>query len=159
MLLVSVVVVKNINVVVENKMVIILKRIPSNTRKKDIIEYLAPVLKGKVFQKTGAIEKIQMLALKNSQTEDIDLYGVVYIDSDEAAKRVIKKLNRKVFKGKNIAINEYINRSWHNDSRLNSLELGDKQQSKRKLDRRRSSLQKIKALSISFSSHDSFHRK
>lgn len=157
--LVLAVVVKNINVVVESNMIIILKRIPGNTRKKDIIEYLAPVLKGKVFQKPGVIEKIQMLALKNPQTEDVDLYGVVYIDSDEAAKRVIKKFNRKVFKGKNIAISEYVNRSWHNDSRLNSIEPSDAQQSKRKFDRRRASLQKIKALSVSFSSHDSFHRK
>lgn len=157
--LVFAVVVRNLNVVAESNMIIILKRIPEHTRKKDIVEYIEPALKGKIFQKSGVIERVQIQTSKNDQTKRIDFYGIVHIDSDEAANRVIKKFNRKVFQGKNVAISEYHNRSWHNDPRLNPLDPGDELKSKRKFDRRHSSLKNTKIQSVDFSSHESFHRK
>jgi len=140
-------------------MIIILKRIPKHTRKKDIVDYLAPILKGKIFQNPGIIERVQIGVSKNYQTKRIDFYGIVYIDSDEAANRVIKKFNRKIFLGKNIAISEYHNRFWDNDPRISLFEPGDELKSQRKFDRRRSRLKETKAPSVDFSSHESFHRK
>jgi RNA recognition motif-containing protein len=157
--LVLAVVVRNLNVVAESNMIIILKRIPEHTRKKDIVDYIEPILKGKMFQKSGVIERVQIQTSKNYQTKRIDCYGIVYIDSDEAANRVIKKLNRKVFQGKNITISQYHHRSWHNDPRFNPLDPGDELKSKRKFDRRYSNLKNSKVQPIDFSSHESFHRK
>ncbi len=157
--LVLVVVVKNLSVVVASKMIIILKRIPENTKKIDIIEYLSPVIKGKIFQKTGVIEKVQIQALKDPQSHSIEFHGIVTINSDEAANRVIKKFNRKVFKGKNIAISEYHNRSWRNDRRINSPNDDEDLKSKRKFDRRRSDLKRKNTSVVSYTSHESFHRK
>lgn len=84
----------------ESNMIIILKRIPEYTRKKDIVDYLEPVLKGKIFQKSGVIERVQIQTSKNYQTKHIDFYGIVYIDSDEAANRVIKNSTGRFFKVK-----------------------------------------------------------
>lgn len=138
------VVVKNLSGVVVNKMIIILKRIPENTKNADIIEYLRPVIKGKIFQKTGVIKQVRIKALKDPQTHIIEIYGLVVIDSDEVANRVIKKLNRKVFKGKNIAVSEFHIRSWQIDRRILQ-DLPDKDfKSKRVVDRRRFSLKEKK---------------
>jgi hypothetical protein len=157
--LVPAVVVKNLSVVVVSKMIIILKRIPENTKKTDIIEYLSSVIKGKIFQKPGVIERVQIKALKDPKTHTIEFYGLVVIDSDEVADRVIKKFNRKVFKGKNIAVTEFHTRSWQNDRRI-LLDLPDKDfKSKRVVDRRRFSLKEKKTSIVSYTSHESFHRK
>ncbi|MCF6203686.1 MAG: RNA-binding protein [Methylococcaceae bacterium] len=140
-------------------MIIILKRIPENTKKADIIEYLDPVIKGKIFQKTGVIEQVQIKALKDPQTHTIEFYGLVVIDYDEVADRVIKKFNRKVFKGKNIAVSEFHIRSWQNDRRILQ-DLPDKNfKSKRVVDRRRFSLKEKKTSIGSYTSQQSFHRK
>jgi len=138
------VVVKNLNVVVASKMIIILKRIPENTKKAEIIEYLSPVIKGKIFQKTGVIEQVQIKVFKDPQTHNLEFYGLVVIDYDEVAERVIKKINRKVFKGKNIAVSEFHIRSWQIDRRILQ-DLPDKDfKSKRVVDRRRFSLKEKK---------------
>ncbi|MCK5830334.1 MAG: RNA-binding protein [Methylococcales bacterium] len=140
-------------------MIIVLKRIPEDTKKRDIVDYLEIVLKGKLFQKSGVIEHIQILTHENYRTKKIDFYGIVNIDSEDAANRVIKKFNRKAFNGKNIAISEYHDRSWHNDARIGSFEFNGGLKSKRKIDRRRSTLKTVQGSAVGFSSHESFHRK
>ncbi len=140
-------------------MIVILKRIPENTQKVDIIDYLSPVIKGKVFQKPGVIERVQIKALKDPQTHTIEFYGLVVIDSDEVADRVIKKFNRKVFKGKNIAVTKFHTRSWQNDRRI-LLDLPDKDfKSRRVVDRRRFALKEKKTEAVSYTSQENFHWK
>ncbi len=140
-------------------MIIILKRIPENTIKADIIEYLSPTVKGKVFQKAGVIERILIKAIKDPKTHIVEYHGIVVIDSEDVANRVIKKFNRKVFKGKNIAISQYHKRSWQNDHRLEADLNSDGLKSKRKFDRRRFGLKEKKTSSVSYTSQESFHRK
>lgn len=123
-------------------MIIILKRIPEQTKKRDIVEFFKPALKGKFFQKSGMIESIKILVLQDSITKALEYHGLVSFDSDEVAKRVEKKFNRKFFLGKYIAINEYHRRSWENDPRVSSH--GWDGETKRKKDRRRESLKERK---------------
>lgn len=140
-------------------MIIILERIPKTTNKSDIENFLSPAVKGKIFQKPGKIEEIKISILKNTKNHLLDHYGLVFIDSDEAAVRTIKKLNRKVFNGKHISVREYHHRSWQNDRRINSLKWDNNLISKRKSDRRQFNLKVRKSHAVSFSSEDSFHRK
>ena len=99
-------------------MIIILVRIAANTTKQDVENYMSPVLKGSVFQKPGYIKRIKILALKDSVNNRIDYHGIVTTDSDVAGERVVKKLNRKAFKGKHIAVRKYHVRSNNNDRSL-----------------------------------------
>lgn len=140
-------------------MIIILKRISKETRKRDINNFIAPVVKGKIFQKSGHIENITIHSRVDSWIKEVTFFSLVYIDSDEAANRVIKKLNRKLLKGKHIEIKEYQYRSWENDPRTKPIK-GNQLVSKRKVERRLSNLKsKRKKLKIEFFSDESFHRK
>ncbi len=98
-------------------MILILHRIPANTQKYDIIDHLSPVLDGSFFKQSGHIENIEFLIFEDTHKNCLEYHALVAIDSEAAAKRVIKQLNRKRFKNKNIAIREYIIRSWHKDRR------------------------------------------
>lgn len=151
-------VVKNLSVVVVHSMIIFLGRIPANTRKHEITDHITPALKGGLFQKSGRIENIKILVLKDKNTNTLEYHGLVTIDPDAAAKRVIKKLNRKVFKGKHIAVREYHLRSWHNDPRLNMHEYNEELINKRNGDRRRSRIEEDEDISGNFSSNEVFHR-
>lgn len=139
-------------------MIVFLRRIPANTKKHEIIDFIEPVIKGGLFKKSGRIEDITIMVLKDTQTNALEFHGLVEIDSDAAAERVIKKLNRKVFNGKNIAVREYYQRSWHNDKRQNAHQWNDELVNKRKGDRRRARLEVVNDISDQFSSNKTFHR-
>ena len=117
-------------------MIVFFRRIPEGTIRQDLIDLLEPILKGKVFQKSGQIEDIKFLTLKDTQTNEIEVHALVSVNSDTAAKRVIKKLNKTAFKGKHIAVREYLHRSWHNDPRINMHEWNRELAENRKSDRR-----------------------
>jgi hypothetical protein len=152
------VVARNLNVVVVNKMIVFLRRIPANTRKRDVVEFIGPALKGGVLQKSGRIEDIKILVFKDTQTKAMEYHCLVTIDSDTVANRVIKKLNRKTFKGKHIAVREYFHRSWHNDPRINMGQSNEERMNKRQGGRRQQRLEVVTDMSDVFSSSKSFHR-
>ncbi len=124
-------------------MIIILRRIPENTENHEIIDFLAPVLKGGFLKRPGHIEHIKILILKDTLKNTIEYHGLVTIDSDAAANRVIKRLNRKPLKNKNIIVREYFHRSWHNDARVNTHEWNEELEDKRKNNRRRARLEVV----------------
>jgi len=132
-------------------MVIILRRIPENTQEHEIIDFLEIKLKGKIFQKPGSIESISILALKDIQRNTLEYHGLVTIDSEVAAKRVIKQLSRKHFKNRPIIVREYFHRSWHNDQRVNMRQWNEELANKRKQSRRRAKLEVISKESLKFS--------
>ena len=140
-------------------MIIILRRIPENTKKSELIEFISPALKGGILKKTGHIEYIKILTLKDTQRNTIEYHGLVTIDSDAAAKRAIKQLNRKPFKNRNITVREYFYRSWHNDPRVNMGQWNDELKEKRKGNRRRPRLEIVTEESIKFSSKQEDHHK
>jgi len=132
-------------------MLILLRRIPQNTNEQDIIDFLEPALKGGLFKKTGHIESIQILVLKDTQRKTIEFHGLVSIDSEAAANRVIKDLNKTTFKNKPILVREYFHRSWHNDPRINMRQWNEELVDKRKSSRRRPRLEAVTKESLTFS--------
>jgi len=132
-------------------MLILLRRIPQNTNEQDIIDFLEPALKGGLFKKTGHIESIQILVLKDTQRKTIEFHGLVSIDSEAAANRVIKDLNKTTFKNKPILVREYFHRSWHNDPRINMRQWNEELVDKRKSSRRRPRLEVVTKESLTFS--------
>jgi len=131
-------------------MTIILKRIPEQTKKRDIAEFFKPALKGNLFQKAGVIESIKILVLQDSKTKTLEYHALVAFDSDEVALRVTKRFNRKFFLGKYIAISEYHRRSWENDPRVSSYGWDGNRDSRRKKDRRRENLKERKRTNFKY---------
>ena len=140
-------------------MIVFFRRIPKNTSRNDIVNLLTPVLKGKVYQKSGQIEDIKFVTLIDNKTQEQEIHALVSIDSDAAAKRVIKKLNRKFFKGKHITVREYHHRTWHNDSRINMHEWNEELFDKRSTDRRGKKTKVGGGVAVNFSSNKKFNRK
>ncbi len=138
-------------------MIIILERIPEKTRESEVEDFFSTVVKGKIYQKSGKIEQIKISILNDNKKHLLVFYALVIIDSDEAAARVIKRLNRKVFNGKRISVREYYLRSWRNDRRTQKQD--GQLVSKRKGDRRLLNLKVRKSSIVSYSSLESFHRK
>lgn len=127
-------------------MVILLSKIPADSQKEDIANFIRPALRGPLYIKMGHIKAINLLALKDKQINDVEYYGLVRIEPDEVALKVIKKLNRKVFKGKRIAVREYVcKRIWQNDRRDNRAVCLLNSKDRRRFDRRRESLEIIES--------------
>lgn len=97
---------------------IFLVRIPANTTKRDVVEFISPALKGGLFAPTGVLKNIQLVVLRNSRTNATEHYGIVQVEPDKAALRVIRQLNRKQLKGKPIHVRRYYIRNKKNDPRL-----------------------------------------
>ncbi len=124
-------------------MILFLRKIPTDTTRTDIVEFLDPVLKGGFLQSKGHIENIELIILKDEDSKTVEHHALVTIDSESAGKRAIKKLNRKALNGKHIMIHEYVFRSWQNDPRENDGEWNEELQNKRKHSRRRDHLTRI----------------
>ena len=102
-------------------MIIFLRNIPATTRINEISEFIEPVVKRslfKLFRESGFIDNIKILALKDNNLNLIEYHGLVTIYPHSVGERVIKLLNRQIFKGKHITVREYVKRSWHNDRRI-----------------------------------------
>jgi predicted lipoprotein len=115
-------------------MLIILKNIPTKTRKQDIANFIMPVVKGGWLRKGGQIKNISILAQKNMRTRIIQYHGLVDILPDEVAEKVIKKLHRKALIGKHIAVCEYRIRNVRNDRRFNQANVPENIKNKRACD-------------------------
>ena len=138
-------------------MIVILRRISENTEKQEIVDFLKPILKGGLLKRSGHIEQVKILILRDPKKNTIEYHGLVTIDSDAAAKRVIKKLNRKQFRNRNIIVREYFYRSWHNDPRVNMHEWNEEFKNKRNGSRRRLSLEVISEESMKYDRDDIDH--
>jgi hypothetical protein len=99
-------------------MIVILKNIPENTTIQVIKDFLMPVIKGHWLRKAGQIENVSILSQKNIKTHLLHYHGLVEIQPDIVANRVIKQLNGKIILGKHIYISQYYLRDWHNDRRF-----------------------------------------
>jgi hypothetical protein len=139
-------------------MIIILRKIPSETLYQDIIEFIEPALKGKWFNKGGYIEEVKILIIKDPDKETIEQHALVRISPDSCAKRVIKLLNRKPILEKRIAVREYQYRSWRNDPRTSANKNLAEKLRRRRGSRRRPNLETIIKSPVTVSSHKSFHR-
>ena len=98
-------------------MIVFIRKIPENTTRQEIIDFLMPVVKGGIFRIKGKITSIDFLAIRDNNTRLMEFHGLAHIMPDTVGQRVIKKLHGQVFKGKRIALHEYVERSWRNDRR------------------------------------------
>lgn len=139
-------------------MKIILVAIHPDTTKQDIHQFIEPVLEGGLFSRKGVIENIEIKTLYDNKAKTMERHGLVTVNPDQAANRIIKKLHRKALKGKYIAVREYHIRSWHNDPRLKSasdeLDFADR----RTAERRRYYLQAVNHVEVGFTGYESFSR-
>jgi class 3 adenylate cyclase len=103
---------------------VILKYIPQNTTYKQILQFVAPALKGGLFSKSGTVEHITVLAQKERLSDTTDFHAILSIKPNEAAKRIINKLHRKQLNSRHIAVAEYIERSIYN-SRTGNMRIKD----------------------------------
>ncbi|MGR9044994.1 MAG: hypothetical protein ACU83N_06850 [Gammaproteobacteria bacterium] len=121
-------------------MVVFLRYIPADTNKYDIEAFIEPALKGIPFARKGYICDIKIIALRSRQSTLAEYYGLVRIEPESAAKRVIKLLNMKKMCGQEIAVKEYRLRNWHHDRRIkghSDITISNR----RKVDRRRRNMQ------------------
>lgn len=137
-------------------MIIILKNIPANTRKKEIEDFIRPIIKGGFFSRSGRIESIRIKGQRDTRFNTLEFHALVRVVPDVVAMKVVKKLNRKLFKGKHTAVNEFQYRNWRNDRRTDTRQPAS---DRRLADRRRAHLEVIEDVSERFSSKKSFHRK
>jgi hypothetical protein len=132
-----------------SSMVIFLRRIPAETKKEDIFEFIEPVLKGGLFKKSGYITHINILILRDTVINKNEHHALVTVEPDSVAKRVIEKLNRKPIRGKHIALHEYVYRLWHNDPRTHRKRWSSRHEERRQSDRRRGSkLEVVKTIDM-----------
>ena len=98
-------------------MIVILKNIPTKATKQNIKDFVLDAVKGGWFDKKGKVLNISLLIQRNLRTHVISHHGLVIIEPDSVAERVIKKTNRKILLGKHIAVAEYKKRDFRNDPR------------------------------------------
>jgi RNA recognition motif-containing protein len=132
-------------------MIIILGKIPKETKKSDIVHFFSPALKTGLFKKTGEIKQIKMPVLKDERTNLFSYYSLVFIEPNEVAIKAIKKLNRKFFNGNYITVREFQHRNALNDRRVNVKEWSNPKISARVADRRQANLKVPSSSLVSFS--------
>ena len=142
-------------------MILFIRKIPANTKLSELIGFVEPTVKGGLFRRSGIIRDAKILALRDLKLRTLEFHGLVTVEPDKVAMRVIKKLRGKRFKGKFVVIRQYFQRDWHNDPRQHnqgSQALG--MHERRKTDRRRGKeLEVIEDITEKFSSAGDFVRK
>ena len=118
-------------------MIVFLRRIPADTNKYEILHFIRPALRSHIFSKKGEIKNIKVFAITDTEKNTVEYHGLVRIEPEAVAEKVIKKLNRQTINGKNIAVREYHLRNWHNDPRLKLKNARLSFPDRRKADRRR----------------------
>ncbi len=126
-------------------MIVLFKNIPKDSYHNDIVNIIQPVIKGGLFRAQGHINNIDIIALRESETEDLEFQALAHIEPEAAAIRVIKKLHGFFIQGHRIIVREYFLRSWRNDKRSGEgVEVGLQFQEKRKTPCRRRQLKVYK---------------
>ncbi len=142
-------------------MYVFFRNIPAHTTNSDLIEFIEPVLKRGWFRKKGIIEKVRIIHQKDHGVSSSEFHGLVTIQPDDVAEKVIKRLNRKRFLGKHIAVREYHRRVWHNDPRIKHNLHDPEILNRRENDRRRKNLEVVNDTNMAhiFSGDKTFHKQ
>ena len=142
-------------------MLVLFRNIPLNTQKLDLELFIAPALKSglaDIFHRQGNVVEINIVRLQDQDLNTLEAHGLVRIEPDTAALRVIRRLNRKSIKGRRINVRKYLNRSWHNDLRVKVDNLPSEQKRRRKQDRRRKNLIAVRGESVTIQGIKNFHK-
>jgi len=128
-------------------MLVFFRNIPPTTRKIDLVEFITPAFNfnfvDKFFRSPGVIIDIKLVTLLDKDKNTLNVHGIVKINPDDAAERVIKRLNRKTVNGRRISVREYQARSGKNDPRGACRDIPQEMLHRRKGDRRRKNLEVV----------------
>jgi hypothetical protein len=120
-------------------MIIFIRKIPKGTLPSELHDFVMPALNGGLFTESGLILKVEILAIKSKETAVYEFHGLVYVDSDAAAKRAINRLRGSSINGTPVTFHQYEHRNWHNDRREAQTTQPAEIMEKRIKDRRRGS--------------------
>jgi hypothetical protein len=98
-------------------MIVFLRNVPEDASRRDIVDFISPALEGGFFKARGEILSVGVLVVKDKGLNLTEYHAIVSIRPDAVALRVIKKLHGQPFKGRRIALREYVVRNWRNDRR------------------------------------------
>lgn len=138
---------------------IFLARIPPDTTKQNIIDFIGPTLKGGLFPTSGTVVNIKIEVIRDKRTHETEYHAIVIVEPQKTALKVIQKLNRTKLKGKPINVRQYHIRNRKNDRRVDKR---PKPECKipRMADRRRDTLELLgNQGEIRFESHIQYSRK
>ncbi|WP_024298301.1 hypothetical protein [Methylomicrobium lacus] len=124
-------------------MIIFLRNIPIDTKKYEIASFIEPVFNDCFLVKATtrvSLQDIEILAIKDIDSDVIEKHALIRIVPEEVAKRVIKHIDGTVFKNTPVSAREYINRSSTNDPRHSALNEAAELLDRRLSDRRRKPL-------------------
>lgn len=141
-------------------MVVIFRKVPEKTTKSDLMGFIEPVVKNRWFRKKAVIVDIKVVNLKERGFNHSEFHGLVIIEPDATAEKVIRHLNRKKFLGKHIYVREYHRRLWHNDAREKHHSQNLNIPCRRVADRRRKHLDVVKKdAPVEFTGDQSFYKQ
>jgi hypothetical protein len=121
-------------------MFIMIKRLSPDVTIDDLDQYIRPVLKGKLFQRSADLQSIRIVALIDKQGQIIERHGLFRITPDKLKPRVIKSLSDKFLALEMKTVNQFVARNWHNDRRMRAIEVELLPNERRIHDRRRAGL-------------------
>ena len=140
-------------------MIVFFKNIPNDTLHSELKAFISPAVKGGLLEAKGKITKIDVIGLKDKATDLIEFHALINIEPENAALRVIKKMNGQAFKQQKITVKQYYLRNWRNDKRIGGIEgINQRIGENRKNPPRRRKLDIISTDSPEFSSYESLYR-
>ena len=120
-------------------MIVLIKNLPFNIQEKELHTLASNAMKVGFFYPfwESGISKVGIFTFQEQNNSFLTYYGVVFIRSQRAALRVIKKLNGVRYKHRILEAREFIVRSQNNDRRLLQKKLPREILEQRKGERRR----------------------
>lgn len=98
-------------------MIILIKNIPTDSYHDEFVNLLNPFLKGGIFKTKGNINSLEIIAMKEKDSDPLEFQALVYIEPDAVAQRVIRKLHGQFLRGCRLTVRQYMLRNRMNDKR------------------------------------------
>ena len=101
-------------------MMVLLKNIPIGTNHNEIKSFIQPAMNGGLLKAKGNLSKLEILALNDKNTKQVEYHAVAQIEPEKAALRAIQTLNGLTLRGKPITVRQFHVRDPKNDRRRES---------------------------------------
>ena len=121
-------------------MFILIKNLHEHITVDDLENFVKPVLKGRLFQKTAELRSIKIVVLVDKHNIIVERHGLITISPESEKARLIKALNNSCIDQERFNVAEYFIRHWSNDRRTHAQLANPHPQNRRSNDRRRSGL-------------------
>jgi len=97
-------------------MTILIKNIRPKITIADLRNFIAPELKGRLFQRNAKIESIKIIKITDENNSFYERHGLVKVSPDHLQSRIIKSFSHIAI-DKSCIVTEYVTRLWLNDRR------------------------------------------